>query len=73
MISKAAFENTMLERFVSPNALQTICPGAFFHCSKLKTVILNEGVQSIGAAEQGDDHGAFEDCALESILLPSTL
>ena len=65
MIGNAAFENTKLECFIAPVALQTICASAFFNCKNLKSVVLSEGVQNIGAVEQDNDHGAFEDSTLE--------
>ena len=76
-IGAAAFRETALEKVVLPTSLRTIAQESFFLCKSLKTVKLNEGLVLLGTEEYDEDgrpwRGAFEESALESIELPSTL
>lgn len=60
-----------------PVSLRIISQEAFYKCESLKTVTLNEGLTSLGTEEYEEDgkpwRGVFEESALESIELPSTL
>lgn len=56
----------MLERVVIPAQVTRIEHDAFSTCPKLSEVIFSEGLQSIGK-------GAFAHCAINTLVLPSTL
>ena len=75
-IGQNAFCSSGLENFKAPKSLRIICQSAFQNCLQLKRVQLNEGLDTLGTDEYPDGKyrcGVFEDCALESIYLPSTL
>lgn len=54
-IGYRAFAGTALEELKTPRLLRSIEAGAFARCSNLRTVKLNEGLESIG----GEGEGAF--------------
>ena len=59
-----------------PSSVTTIQHEAFYQCSRLARVTLNEGLRELGdvlTAEKGELCGAFEDSALEEIVIPSTM
>ena len=58
-------ENTKIERIVIPSAIKRIPNYAFYKCSKLSEVVLNEGLESIGMH-------AFENCKLKRVIIPTT-
>ena len=43
-----AFADTALREFTAPNGLREIGSGAFMNCKELRTVKLNEGLESLG-------------------------
>ncbi|QKX38297.1 leucine-rich repeat protein [Metamycoplasma hominis] len=49
-----------------PDSVKEICKGAFYGCKNLKEVILNEGLEKIGAE-------AFKYTNIESITIPGTV
>lgn len=67
-LGRNAFLNCwMLEEIVLPGEVREIGKNAFSGCTSLKSVTMEEGVETIGA-------NAFKDCnMLTSIVLPSTL
>ena len=76
-IGLSAFSGSGIENFVAPGSLQTIRQGAFAKCMHIKTVVLNEGLKTLGTDEYPDDGrlqcGVFEESSLESVELSSTL
>ena len=72
-----AFFKTGLESFKPPISLGEVAQGAFAECKSLKSVELNEGLETLGTDEYADNGGTwcgvFEGGALEHINLPSTL
>lgn len=53
--------------------MRIIKQGAFYGCKSLRTAVLNEGLEVLGTDERELQKGVFENSALESITLPSTL
>ena len=68
-IGANAFADTALGQFTATRSLKTIESGAFARCRNLKTVTLNEGLESIA----GEEGGAFLDSGVEIVHIPSTL
>ena len=72
-----AFYDSGVERIDLPSSMRRIGAEAFMMCKQLRSVRLNEGLQTLGAKEQvkkKEASGAsFAGSALESIKLPSTL
>lgn len=63
----SAFKGTELRTFVAPSSLKYIKEWAFYCCDSLKSVILNEGLISIGKS-------AFSTCPkLKQITVPQSL
>ena len=62
---------------MAPSSLRTIERTAFYKCAKLKRVILNEGLETLGENELVDNGrdftGVFEESGVQEIFLPSTL
>ncbi len=58
-------ENTKIERIVIPATIKKIPNYAFYKCTKLSEVILNEGLERIGSY-------AFDSCQLKKVIIPST-
>ena len=55
------------------SSISSIARGAFAKCTSLTSIVLPEGITSMGE-DNHNNPGAFENCtALESITLPSTL
>lgn len=55
-----------------PGSVISLGDGSFYHCESLKNVIIEEGVEYIG----GYDHiltGAFQNCNISTISLPTSL
>ena len=77
MIEKYAFYNTGLKHVVFPKSLRKISQGSFSKCTRLRHVVLREGIQVLGTDEYNNDNftyeGVFQDSALTSVQLPSTL
>lgn len=65
-IGEFAFYGNQIEEFTAPRALVQIAEKAFFRCSKLAYVELNEGLRAIG-------DNAFTGTAIAGLALPSTL
>lgn len=66
-IAEEAFmENAVMESISIPDTILSIGDYAFDYCENLTSVILNEGLLTIGA-------GAFEGCPLTKIVLPKSL
>ena len=57
--------------------MRTICQSAFCKCPNLRTVVLNEGLETLGTDEYAADGrpwcGVFQESAVEDVRLPSTL
>lgn len=72
-----AFRNSGLESITIPSSVRIIHQGAFCWCKNLKNAVLNEGLESLGTKEYQNageySAGVFENSAVESIELPSTL
>ena len=68
-IGSHAFVGTALKKFVAPDSLKFIGEGAFAGCRKLKSVALNEGLQSLGSGRVG----AFQDSGVKVAYVPSLL
>ena len=58
-------ENTKIERITIPATIKKIPNYAFYKCTKLSEVVLNEGLERIGAY-------AFDGCKLKTLIVPST-
>ena len=65
-IGNYAFVGTALREFATPEGLREIGRGTFMNCKELRTVKLNEGLESLG-------EGAFRDSGMEKVHLPSSL
>jgi hypothetical protein len=61
-IAEGAFRNHQMEELYLPESLETIGDQAFAHCTNMKSIILGEGVKTIGS-------GAFHDTGLEHIYV----
>ena len=78
-IDREAFVKSGLENIEFPASLRTVAQTAFYKCKSLKTVKLNEGLEVLGTEEHPDGdsnrmwYGVFEESAVESVELPSTL
>ena len=76
-IGRHSFLETGLENVEFPASLRTVAQEAFARCKSLKTAMFREGLEVLGTDEYKDDerplYGVFEESALESIKLPSTL
>lgn len=62
---------------IFPEMVRTVRLGAFHKDKKLASAILNEGLKTLGMNEYEKDgrpgRGAFENCGIQKIRLPSTL
>ena len=58
-------ENTKIEKISIPATIKKIPNYAFYKCTKLSEVVLNEGLERIGAY-------AFDGCKLKTLIVPST-
>ncbi len=65
-IAKGAFQSTEITAVTMPNSLNYIDDEAFYGCFNLKTVVLNEGLKTIG-------YNAFAFTSVEKITIPSTV
>ena len=71
-----SFYGSGLEAFTAPKALRVLRQSAFEDCKSLKRAQLNEGLETLGSDDRpcgASWNGVFEDSALESVVLPSTL
>ncbi len=57
--------NTKIEKISIPATIKKIPNYAFYKCTKLSEVVLNEGLERIGAY-------AFDSCKLKTLIVPST-
>lgn len=57
---------TSLEKVTLPPSVRRLEPCVFYACSNLKTVVLNEGLETIN----GD---SFDGCAIEELNIPKTV
>ena len=57
--------NTNIEKITIPATIKKIPNYAFYKCTKLSEVVLNEGLERIGAY-------AFDSCKLKTLIVPST-
>lgn len=55
-----AFCGTKLESVRFPSSLRRICQGAFSECNNLRTVVLNEGLEALGADEYPPKSAGFQ-------------
>jgi hypothetical protein len=61
------FYNTAIRELTVPGSLTSVTVMAFYGCTKLETLILSEGIESI-------EMGAFQECsAIQNITFPTTL
>ena len=58
-------ENTKIEKITIPASIKRIPNYAFYKCTKLSEVVLNEGLEEIGMH-------AFDSCKLKKLIIPST-
>ncbi len=58
-------ENTKIEKITIPATIKKIPNYAFYKCTKLSEVVLNEGLERIGSY-------AFDSCQLKKVIIPST-
>ena len=66
-IGVRSFADTKLQSITLPGSLQMIPEGAFYHCKELKTVIIKDGVRTLGK-------DAFRSCpSLETVEIPDSL
>ena len=76
-IGLRAFRESGLERVTTPKSVKTIRQSAFCKCRNLRTVTLNEGLETLGTDEYANDGkpwcGVFQESALVNVRLPSTL
>lgn len=66
MIGAQCFGSSGLEELILPANVKEVCAKAFYWCTRLKNVQLNEGLQKIGEY-------VFACTAIKNITLPSTL
>ena len=55
-----------------PKTVRTVQQSAFFDVDSLRSVLLNEGLETLGSDEQGDS-GVFEESGVREVRFPSTL
>lgn len=74
-LGAVAFAWSGLYSFTAPTCLRAVGQGSFYGCKQLACVTLNEGLEILGEEQCADDcdYGVFEDSALASVTLPSTL
>ena len=58
-------DNTKIEKITIPASIKRIPDYAFYKCTKLSEVVLNEGLEEIGMY-------AFDSCKLKKIIIPSS-
>lgn len=77
VIGPCAFRESRLRELVLPASMREIGAKAFYRCSLLENVSLNEGLEKLGAQEtvNGREYegGVFECTAIKNIRIPSTL
>lgn len=57
-----------------PSSISIIDTDAFSGCTALESIVIPEGVETIGTIMGGIGHSVFEECtALKSVVLPNTL
>lgn len=71
-VGEMAFSRTHLGRFEAPAGLRALGEGAFSFCERLASVVLNEGLEEVGAGSEGV-LGVFEGSALRKIVFPESL
>ena len=76
-IGLGAFAYSGIECVDLPSSTKRIGATAFMECKQLRSVRLNEGLETLGEAERFEGleyYGrVFECSALESVVIPSTL
>ena len=76
-IGLRAFRESGLESVTTPKSMRIIRQSAFCKCQSLKKAVLNEGLETLGTSEYTGEGkpwcGVFQESALESVKLPSTL
>ena len=76
-IGQNCFSGTAIEEFLAPSSLRKIGDIAFAFCGSLERVVLNEGLERLGAREviEGKEREGqvFRETGIGSIRLPSTL
>ena len=58
-------DNTKIEKITIPASIKRVPNYAFYKCTKLSEVVLNEGLEEIGMY-------AFDSCKLKKLIIPST-
>lgn len=66
-ISEAAFYGIPLKQLVLPSSIKTISDRAFYNCDKLESVVLNDGLETIGVNAFGWNY------SLTEIIIPATV
>ena len=66
IINKDMFQGSNLKSIVIPSNIEEIKREAFYECSRLENVTLNEGLKKIGSE-------AFVGTKIKSITIPSTV
>ena len=75
-LATRCFESCMMEEFRAPQGLREVEYGAFFDCKRLRDVVLNEGLTTLGKCEHKsayDSRGMFKGSEVQYVTLPSTL
>ena len=76
-LGEGCFSETGLESVDFPASLRTISQGSLSECKNLRSARFAEGLEVLGTDESQRDSimwfGAFQESALESVRLPSTL
>ena len=76
-LGELCFSQSGLESVEFPASLRTVSKGSFSQCENLKSARFAEGLEVLGADWDANNkmtwYGAFQESALESVRLPSTL
>ena len=75
-IGVGAFYKSGLQSVTVPDSVRTVAEGAFFGCKELRTVVLNEGLETLGCSGKDEKElrgMVFAGSGIESIRIPSTL
>ena len=66
VIGKNAFSNSTITELILPASVKKIEEGAFYSCSNLEKVTLNEGLETIGK-------NAFSETGIKEIIVPKSV
>lgn len=77
MIGAYGFSRSRIRSFLFPPGVRHVGPCAFQGCQQLQSVMLNEGLKTLGIMEQDSDGElagmAFAESGIESVQIPATL